>query len=162
MTTTTNPVTVSVPGDRVVRVERVFNATRERVWAAYTQPELVSQWWAQSGRCDVVTYEFRRGGHWRFVTAGYHNPDEEHGFEGRFREITPMDRIVRTFEWDGMPGYVAVETAEFEDLGDGRTKVVVESLFHTTEERDGMLASGMEQGLTASYVALDHLLATLD
>jgi uncharacterized protein YndB with AHSA1/START domain len=107
----------------------------------------------------VVTYEFERGGHWRFVTGGYQNPEEEHGFEGRFREITPMDRIVRTFEWDGMPGHVAVETAEFTDLGDGRTLVVVESLFHTAAERDGMVASGMEQGLTASYLVLDQLLA---
>ena len=83
------------------------------------------------------------------------------GFEGRFREVTPPERIVQTFEWDGMPGYVAVDTATFEDLGDGRTKVVTTSLFHTTEERDGMLGSGMEQGLNQSYAALDRLLAKL-
>ena len=68
---------------------------------------------------------------------------------------------MQTFEWDGMPGYVIVNTAEFEDLGAGRTKVVVTSLFHTTEERDGMLSSGMEGGLSQSYVALDRLLAEL-
>jgi uncharacterized protein YndB with AHSA1/START domain len=60
-----------------------------------------------------------------------------------------------------MPGYVAVDTAEFEDLGDGRTKVVTTSLFHTTEERDGMLASGMADGLNQSYAVLDDLLRTL-
>jgi uncharacterized protein YndB with AHSA1/START domain len=60
-----------------------------------------------------------------------------------------------------MPGYVAVETMELEDLGDGRTKVVNTSLFHTTEERDGMLRSGMEQGLNESFAALDALLAKL-
>ena len=70
-------------------------------------------------------------------------------------------RLVQTFEWDGMPGHVIVETAAFEDLGDGRTRVVNISLFHTTEERDGMLQSGMEQGLNESYAALDRLLATL-
>jgi uncharacterized protein YndB with AHSA1/START domain len=63
-------------------------------------------------------------------------------------------------EWDGMPGYVAVDTAVFEDLGDGRMKLVTTSLFHTTEERDGMLESGMEDGLNESYAALDKLLAT--
>jgi uncharacterized protein YndB with AHSA1/START domain len=68
---------------------------------------------------------------------------------------------VQTFEWDGMPGYVAVDTAVFEDLGDGRTKLVTTSIFHTTEERDGMLASGMETGLNESYTALDQLLATV-
>ena len=73
--------------------------------------------------------------------------------------MTPPTRIVQTFEWDGMPGYVVVNTATFEDLGDGRTKVVTLSLFHTTEERDGMLKSGMEHGLNQSYAALDRLLA---
>jgi uncharacterized protein YndB with AHSA1/START domain len=60
-----------------------------------------------------------------------------------------------------MPGYVAVETVVFEDLGDGRTKLVTTSLFHTTEERDGALSSGMADGVADSYVALDRLLAQL-
>jgi uncharacterized protein YndB with AHSA1/START domain len=84
-----------------------------------------------------------------------------HGFEGRYREVTPPTRLVWTFEWDGMPGHVAVDTVIFEDLGDGRTKVINTSLFHTTEELDGMLSSGMEQGLAESYAALDRLLAKL-
>ena len=67
--------------------------------------------------------------------------------------------MVQTFEWEGMPGHIAVETATFEDLGDGRTKVTNVSLFHTTEERDGMLASGMEGGLGESYERMDELLA---
>jgi uncharacterized protein YndB with AHSA1/START domain len=71
-----------------------------------------------------------------------------HGFEGRYREVTPPERLVHTFEWDGMPGYVAVDTVTFEDLGDGRTKVITTSIFHTTEERDGMLQSGMETAST--------------
>ena len=66
-----------------------------------------------------------------------------------------------TFEWDGMPGYVAIDTVTLEDLGDGRTKVVSTSLFHTAEERDGMLKSGMETGLNQSYEALDRVLAKL-
>jgi uncharacterized protein YndB with AHSA1/START domain len=73
--------------------------------------------------------------------------------------VNPPERLVQTFEWDGMPGYVAVTTMALEDLGDGRTKVVSTSLFHTTEERDGMLSSGMEAGLEQSYAALDRLLA---
>ena len=77
------------------------------------------------------------------------------------REVTPVERIVRTFEWDGMPGYVAIETATLEDLGDGRTKLVSVSLFHTTAERDGMLKSGMESGVQQSYAVLDKVLAAL-
>ena len=80
------------------------------------------------------------------------------GFEGRYREVTPIERIVQTFEWDGMPGHVIVETVTLEDLGD-RTRVTTLSLFHTTEERDGMLNAGMEQGMNESYAALDQLLA---
>lgn len=68
---------------------------------------------------------------------------------------------MQTFEWDGMPGYTALETINLEDLGDGRTKVVTTLLMYTTEERDGMLNSGMEQGLNESYAALDKVLAQM-
>ena len=67
--------------------------------------------------------------------------------------------LEQTFEWEGMPGHVVIERAEFEDLGDGRTKVTTHSLFDTTEERDGMIASGMENGQAESYERLDELLA---
>jgi uncharacterized protein YndB with AHSA1/START domain len=60
-----------------------------------------------------------------------------------------------------MPGHVTVETMTLEDLGDGRTRLVTVALFHTTEERDGMLHSGMEQGMSQSYAALDKLLVGL-
>lgn len=153
-----NAMTVTTPTEREIRVERVFDAPRERVWRAFTDPRLVAQWWGRGHQLVVERMEVERGGHWRFVE---HGPDGVHGFEGRYREVTPPERIVRTFEWDGMPGYVAVDTATFEDLGDGRTRVVCTSLFHTTEERDGMLSSGMEQGLGESYAALDRLLAKL-
>src|SRR5688572_25639488 len=102
--------------------------------------------------------EVERGGHWRFVE---HGPDGVNGFEGRYREVTPLERVVQTFEWDGMPGHVIIETVVLEELPDGRTRVVNTSLFHTTEERDGMLSSGMEQGMNDSYAALDRLLAEL-
>jgi uncharacterized protein YndB with AHSA1/START domain len=100
----------------------------------------------------------RRGGHWRFVE---HSDQGVNGFEGRFREVSPPDRIEQTFEWDGMPGHVSVETMTLEDLGDGRTRLVNVSLFHTTADRDGMAQSGMETGVNASYAALDKVLATL-
>ena len=99
-----------------------------------------------------------RGGHWRFVE---HADGQAHGFEGRFREITAPERIVQTFEWDGMPAYVIINTMTLEDLGDGRTRMRTTSLFHTSEERDGMLNSGMEGGMNESYDALDRVLATM-
>ena len=157
--TTVSPKTqVTTPSDREVRTERVFDAARDKVWRAYTEPDLIRQWWGRGHQLVIERFELERGGHWRFVE---HSAEGAHGFEGRFREITPKDRIVMTFEWDGMPAYVIVETVEFRDVGDGRTRIVTTSLFHTNEERDGMMAAGMEQGLNESYAALDRVLAAL-
>lgn len=149
---------VSTPSDREFNTERVFDAPREKVWRAYSEPDLLAQWWGRGNKLVIETFEFERGGHWRFVE---HSNDGVHGFEGRFREITPMERIVMSFEWDGMPAHVIIETLQLEDLGDGRTRVLTNSLFHTMEERDGMMGAGMEGGLNQSYAALDRLLATL-
>jgi uncharacterized protein YndB with AHSA1/START domain len=109
----------------------------------------------------VERMEVTRGGHWRFVVHGMHGSEGVNGFEGRYREVLPPQRLVWTFEWDGMPGHVAVDTLELFDLGDGRTKLVNTSIFHTTEERDGMLQSGMEAGINDSHAALDLLLERL-
>ena len=158
MKPTAVPMRITTPAEREIRIERIFDAPRERVWRAFTDPTLVAQWWGRGNKLVIERMEVERGGHWRYVE---HSPDGVHGFEGRYREVTPPERLVHTFEWDGMPGYVAVETVTLEDLGDGRTKIVNTSLFHTTEERDGMLQSGMEQGLAESYAALDQLLAKL-
>jgi uncharacterized protein YndB with AHSA1/START domain len=149
---------VTTPSDREIRAERIFNAPRERVWKAMTDPALVKQWWGRGNELTIERMEVQRGGHWRFVE---HSSDGTHGFEGRYREVTPPERIVQTFEWDGMPGHVIVESMTLEDLGDGRTRLVTLSLFHTTQERDGMLHSGMEGGMNQSYAALDALLERL-
>lgn len=157
MTETARLSTLTTPSDREIGAERIFNAPRDRVWRAYTDPTLVAQWWGRGNKLVIERDEVERGGHWRYVE---HSPDGVQGFEGRYREVAPQERIVRTFEWDGMPGYAMLDTATFEDLGDGRTKVVSTSLFYTTDERDGMLYSGMEGGLNDAYAALDRLLAT--
>jgi uncharacterized protein YndB with AHSA1/START domain len=154
----TRKATVTTPTDREIRIERVFDAPRERVWQAFTDPTLVARWWGRGNKLVVERLELERGGHWRFVE---HAPDGVHGFEGRFREVVPQERLVMTFEWDGMPGYVIIENVVFEAVGKDRTRVVNVSQFYSTEERDGMLASGMEEGLNQSYAALDRLLATL-
>jgi uncharacterized protein YndB with AHSA1/START domain len=149
---------MTMVGDREIHVEREFDAPRERVFEAYTDPELIPQWWGPRGTTTIVDeLDARTGGKWQFRAP---NPDgSEIVFRGVFREVTPPERIVQTFEWDGMPGHVSVDTAVFEDLGDGRTKVVSDSIFHTPEERDGMLESGMEKGMNETYERLDELLA---
>lgn len=151
--------TITTPADREVQIERVFDAPRDRVFAAFTDPKLIPEWWGPRDTTTVVEQmDVRPGGSWRFVI---HHPDgRENAFRGTYREVASPERIVQTFEWEGMPGHVAVETATFEQLGE-RTKVTTTSLFHTNEERDGMLASGMEHGTNETYGRLDELLARL-
>jgi uncharacterized protein YndB with AHSA1/START domain len=149
---------VTSVGEREATVERVFDAPRDRVWRAMTDPKLVAQWWGRGNKLDVVTWEFKRGGHWRFVE---HADGQTHGFEGRYAEIDPPKKVVQTFEWDGMPGHTCLETMTLDDLGDGKTKLTTHSLFLTQQDRDGMLQSGMESGVNLSYAALDRVLETL-
>ena len=149
---------ITTPSDREIRVERTFDSPRARVWRALTEPALVAQWWGRGMRTEIERMEMTPGGHWRFVV---HTPHGPQGFEGRYREVTPPERLVQTFEWDGMPGHVAVETLILEDLGDGRTRLVTTSLFFTAGERDGALRSGMEEGINDSYAALDRVLAEM-
>ena len=159
MISTAHRHTLTTPTDRTIRVEREFDAPRDRVWRAFTDPDLIAQWWGRGNKLVIERMEVERGGHWRVVE---HTPDgEAHGFEGRFREVTPKDRISRTFEWDGMPGYTILETAEFFDAGAGRTRLVSTALFFSPEERDRMLHSGMEGGMAQSYAALDRVLTEI-
>ena len=149
---------LSTPSDREYRLERILNAKRERVWQAMTEPALLAQWWGRGNPLVIERFELVRGGHWRFVE---HAADGVHGFKGRYREIVPIERIVSSFEWDGMPAHVAIQTMTLEQLADGRTKLVSIALFHTTAERDGMLQLGMEEGTNQSYEALDRVLSAL-
>jgi uncharacterized protein YndB with AHSA1/START domain len=155
----TRTATVTTPAEREIRIERVFDAPRDRVFAVYTDPALIPEWWGPRETTTIVDeMDVRTGGRWRFVVRDADGT--ETAFRGAYREVTPPERIVQTFEWEPMAGHVSVETATFEDLGD-RTKVTTVSLFHTPDERDGMLASGMEGGLNETYARLDELLARL-
>jgi uncharacterized protein YndB with AHSA1/START domain len=149
--------TISTPTDREIHVERVFDAPRDKVFAAYTDPELIPQWWGPYETTTIVdVMDVRAGGQWRFVSRDADG--NETAFRGTYREVSPPDRIEQSWEWEGMPGHVSIEKAEFEDLGD-RTKVVTTTIFHTPEERDGMLHSGMEKGMNETFARLDELLA---
>jgi uncharacterized protein YndB with AHSA1/START domain len=153
----TNRATVTKPSDREFRVERVFDAPRDRVFATLTDPELIPRWWGPRGTTTIVEeMDPRSGGRWCFLMR---NTDgSETRFSGTYREVSPPERIVQTFEWSGTPGHVSVETMTLEDLG-GQTKVVDVSVFHQTEERDGMLDSGMEGGMNDTSERLDEVLA---
>jgi uncharacterized protein YndB with AHSA1/START domain len=144
----TEQVTLTTPDAREIHVERVFDAPRERVFAAFTDPELIPQWWG--GGTVVDQMDVRPGGAWRFVAG-------EMVFRGEYREVTPPERIVQTFEREGMPGR-HLETTEFADLG-GQTKLTLTLAFDTPEERDMLLKYGGEAGMNETYARLDELLA---
>lgn len=147
------------PGEREILTERVFDAPRDRVVAAFTDPQLISRWWGlAASETRVELLELRAGGSWRFVERNRED-GRENAFRGVYREVALPERLVYTFEWEGLPGHVVVNTVTFEDLG-RRTRVRAHSLFHTRAERDGMLDSGMERGLSESYRTMDELLAT--
>jgi uncharacterized protein YndB with AHSA1/START domain len=102
--------------------------------------------------------DLRPGGAWRFVLRG---PDgNDYGFRGVYREITPPERLVQTFEFEGMPGHVSLETATLEEQ-DGKTKLTVTCLYQSVEDRDGHANSGMEAGMRESHDRLAELLSTL-
>ncbi|MEO7962501.1 MAG: SRPBCC domain-containing protein, partial [Gemmatimonadaceae bacterium] len=116
-----NTLSVTTPAEREIRTERIVNAARERVWRAMTDPAHVKQWWGRGNPLDIERDEVQRGGHWRYVE---HSDHGAHGFEGRYREVVPNERIVRTFEWDGMPGYPILTTTILEDAGAGKTRII--------------------------------------
>ncbi len=152
-------LSVTTPADREIQLVREFDYGRELVFEAMSKPEHLRHWWGQAGS-TLVTCEmdFRPGGAWRFVERD--KDGQEWGFRGEVREIVPPEKIVQTFEFEGMPGHVSVETMRLEDLG-GRTRVTVQSVFDSQEDRDGMLSSGMESGAAESYNRLEAYLQEL-
>jgi uncharacterized protein YndB with AHSA1/START domain len=151
--------TFTQPSDREIVMSRVFDAPRELVFAAYTDPQHIPHWWGPRNMTTIVDrMDVRPSGVWRYIHKG---PDgEEYGFNGEYREVVPPERLVSTFEFEGMPGHIVVDTAVFEEQ-DGKTKVTVTSHFRSREDRDGMLESGMESGATESWDRLAELLETL-
>jgi uncharacterized protein YndB with AHSA1/START domain len=156
MTASENAAKFTMPSDREVVMTRVFDASRGLVWRAYTDPKLIPRWWGPRFLTTTIDkMDLKPGGAWRFVSRA---PDgNEYGFHGVYREIVPPERIVWTFEFEGMSGHVSIDTVRFEEH-EGKTKVTVTSLFQTKQDRDGMVASGMEKGQTESTERLAELL----
>jgi uncharacterized protein YndB with AHSA1/START domain len=159
MTSGGNGVTLTTPSDREIIITRVFDAPRRLVFEAISKPEHVARWWGpRSMTITSCEMDFRPGGAWRFVMRG---PDgNDYGFSGVYREIEPPERIVQTFEFEGMPGHGSVETATLEEL-DGKTKLTVTCLYQSVEDRDGRYNSGMEAGMRESHDRLAELLSTM-
>ncbi|MEO3862239.1 SRPBCC family protein [Acrocarpospora sp. B8E8] len=150
-------LTVTLPSDLEIKMVRVFDAPRALVFEAHANCEHLKHWWGRGNPLDCVM-DFRPGGTYRFVE---HTPDgEQYAFRGEYREIQAPERIVQTFEFEGMPGHVCVETLGLTEE-DGKTTVTSLTRFDTKEDRDGMVSSGMADGARESYQALAAYLAKL-
>lgn len=151
---------LTILSDCEVMLTRIFDAPPELVFQAHTDPDLIPQWWGLRGNATVVEkMDVRPGGTWRFVQRDAEG--NEFAFNGEYREVVPSQRLVNTFEFEGVPGHIILDTAVFEELPDGRTKLIATSLFETVEDRDGMLNSGMEDGSNESWDRLAELLGGL-
>ncbi len=142
----------------IIRITRDFDATPAQLMRAHTDPTLFARWVGPNGtELRILDWDATTGGRWRYVGS---LSGMEFGFHGCFHEVSET-RIVQTFTWDAQPEGVALETLRFEDLGDGRTRLHVQSLVDSFEARDQWLASGMEEGVEDGYAKLDALVAEL-
>jgi len=155
----TNPVTINAPeGLPFIEIIREFDAPVEAVFRAHAEPELVRQWLGPNGyEMDLERWDFTTQGGYRYVHRG---PDgDEYWFNGTFHTVRDNEFAVQTFEFEGFPDVVAIESMTFEDLGGGRTRLRGWSTYPSVEARDGMVESGMETGLREGYERLDGVLA---
>jgi len=147
---------IAEPGKQELFIISTFDAPRELVFKAYTDPDLIPQWWGPRIFTTIVEkMEVRPGGMWRFVQRD--STGNEYAFHGVYHAIIPPERIVQTFEFEGMPGHVALETATFQEH-QGRTEVTGQAVFQSIEDRDADLNSGMEEGASETMYRLAELL----
>lgn len=147
------------PGLPFIDIERVFDAPRDLLYRAHTDPELLAQWLGPAKyRMQVDRWDVRDGGSWRYVSVG--EDGSEHGFRGVFHGEPSPDGILQTWEYEGFAGHVSLEHLVFEER-DGRTTLRIHAVYQSIEDRDGLIASGMEGGMNEGYTRLDALLGRL-
>jgi uncharacterized protein YndB with AHSA1/START domain len=163
MTSSTTPSTRETlieadPALPVIRITRDFDASPEKVFRAWTDPDLVARWLGpRNSEIRIDSWDARTGGSYRY--ASVRDGEEIAAFFGSFHEVRPSERLVQTFTWEGMPDGVSLDTMTFEDLGNGRTRVIGVSVVDSLESRDAIMASGMDVGVNEGYEKLDELLA---
>ena len=154
----TNPTTITAkPGELYLDIERVIDAPVAQVFRAYTEKDLISKWLGPRGYVmEISAFEPKDGGNWAFTHV---TPDGgRFGFRGSFHSVTTNERIIQTFEYLGVEGHVSLESLVFEDLGD-KTRLHGHAVYQSVEDRDGMIANGMERGVVEGFEQLDELVA---
>jgi uncharacterized protein YndB with AHSA1/START domain len=149
----------SEPGLPFVDVTREFDAPRDLVFRAHTDPELIRQWLGpEKYEMTILEWDVRHGGRYRYT---HRDADgNEYGFRGVFHGEPTPDRFVQTFEFEQVPGPVQLDALTLEER-DGRTILRVHSVFQSLEHRDGMVQGGMADGMASGYDRLEKLLEGL-
>ena len=155
-----NKVTVTAePGKQELFITREFDAPRELVYKAHIDPKLYVQWLGPHGYEMILeTFEPVSGGKYRYIHKD--KQGNEYGFHGTFHEMSE-ELMIQTFEFEGLPerGHVVLDTMRLEELPGNRTRVVIQSVYQSVEDRNGMVQSGMETGVREGYERLDDILA---
>jgi uncharacterized protein YndB with AHSA1/START domain len=153
------------PGKQEIVITREFDAPRELVFKAFTDPKLYVQWLlgpkSHGLKMRLDRFEPKTGGMWRYIHTD--QSGNEYAFHGSYHEVLAPERIIDTFEFEGSPerGHVSLETTRFEELPGRRTKLTIQSVFQSVSDRDAMLQSGMEEGINDSFDRLTELAARL-
>lgn len=161
-----NPLNLDIPdGVPWIDFTREFDAPVSAVWEAHADPDLVKQWLGPRGlTMEITHWDFTTGGGYRYVQTD--GDGGEYAFNGVYHTIRTNELAIQTFEYEDVPGEVAIEFLTFVNLAGegqpGRTKLVGRSIGRTVEGRDKMVASGMEYGMAEGYERLDELLARED
>lgn len=151
---------VADPDMPTIRITRDFDAPREKVFRAFIESDLFSQWVGpRSIDTHIDHWDARTGGSYRYTAL--RDGEEIARFYGSFHELRPHERVVQTFTWEGAPDGVSLETMRLIDLGEGRTRMEAVSVVESMEIRDAVISSGMDVGVIEGYEKLDALLPEL-
>jgi uncharacterized protein YndB with AHSA1/START domain len=162
MTTKNKTIITAEPGKQELFITREFEAPRELVFKAYTDEKIYAQWLGPRGlETWFEVFEPVSGGKYKFTQKD--KDGNQYSFHGVTHEVLLNERIIGTFEFDGLPeaGHVVLETTRFEALPGNRTRITSQSVYQSVSDRDGMVESGMEQGVVEGYERLDEILKTL-
>jgi uncharacterized protein YndB with AHSA1/START domain len=154
-----NAVTITAePGTPFIDITREFDAPIERLFAAHVDADLYAQWIGPRGyNTTVEALDVTPGGRYRFLQYGP-DGDGPYAFNGVTHAVRENELIILTFEFEGWPDVVSLDTYRFESLPGGRSRLTTHNVFPTVEARDGMVESDMELGVVQGYERLDEVL----
>lgn len=153
---------VAEKGKQELFIYKEFDAPREIVFKAFSDPKLMVKWLGPTdSKMEIEKFEMKSHGSYRYLHSD--SKGNRWAFNGVVHECTAPERVIQTFEFEGLPerGHVSMDISTFEVLPGNRTKLTIQSVFRSVADRDGMVQSGMETGLGQGFEKLDKLLTTL-